>query len=90
MDAATPLSHRLRMLEIDVESGFGLSTFVSDEEVKAKNNIVVEASIAGAEHIPPVHITIPVSVDLSHHSPLAVTSSWHFQIFELVYGWHGF
>ena len=74
IDAATPLPHRLRMLEIDVDSGYAGSTVVANANDVAQD-IVVEASVVGAAHIAPVQITIPVSVDMSRDSPLAVASS---------------
>ena len=72
VDAATPLSHRRRMLEIDVDSGSAGSTVVVEENGGVQN-IVVQASVEGSD-IPPAQITIPVSVSLSRDGPLAVAS----------------
>ena len=72
MDAATPLSHRLRMLEIDVDRG---ATTVVAGERAAVHDIVLQAAVEGNGNIAPTTITIPVSADMSRHSPLAVAAS---------------
>ena len=71
MDAATPLSHRLRMREIDVDRG---ATVVAGEHT-AVHDIVVQAAVEGNDNIAPTTVTIPVSADMSRHSPLAVAAS---------------
>jgi len=76
-DSATPLWHRQRMLQIDVDSGVGDSaTVIGDDQqqdASASNDIVIKAEIAGASHISAATLTIPVSNDLSH-LPMAVAA----------------
>lgn len=68
-DAATPLWHRRRLLEIDVDSGVAGSTRVSLGD--GVQDIVLQAQVIGNPRIAPVQLTIPVS-NSAEHLPRAV------------------
>ena len=72
MDAATPLWHRRRLLEIDLDSGVGASARIEPGGVGAADpvDIVLRAEVVGSGQIPAVELTIPVSnsVDLLPHA----------------------
>ena len=68
-DHATPLAHRRRLLEVDLEGG--LSTRVADGVAPgALPPIIVTATAAGLK---PATLAIPLSADLAH-LPLAVAA----------------
>lgn len=75
IDASTPLWHRRRMLEIDVESGRDGSTLIDMRSSASAEDIVIEASVVGNPGIAPAQLTIPVSVDLAH-LPRAIASQF--------------
>lgn len=74
-DAATPLAHRARVREIDVESGLGESVKIDLREAPETNDIVLEASLPNNPSIASVQITIPVSADV-RHLPRAVAAQY--------------
>ena len=72
VDAATPLWHRRRLVQIDADTGRGGSATVvaGGEHAAAGGDIILQASAPG---LAPVLLTIPVSTSLDH-LPLAVAS----------------
>jgi hypothetical protein len=73
LDATTPLSHRRRLLTIDLESGLDGVAQINDNDSPLVNDIVLRAEVLGSPHIAPVTLTIPVSTDIND-LPLAVAS----------------
>lgn len=70
VDAATPLWHRNRLLEIDLESGQGSSVTISTADDIEAADIVIQAAAPG---LAPVKFNIPVSTS-QEHLPLAVAA----------------
>jgi hypothetical protein len=83
IDAATPLAHRKRMLEIDVDGGRNVRVLGDDTPplepahgaAADVSDIVLKVEVVGAPHIAPAMLTIPVSTDLNLLPPGVASNS---------------